>query len=36
MQDVKKTTVKRNAQDYDDFIKTAKSEVAKHKKRIGA
>jgi len=36
MQDVKKTTVKRSTQDYDDFIKTAKAEVAKHKERIGA
>lgn len=35
MQDVKKTTVKRNTNDYDDFIKTAKAEVAKHKKRLG-
>ena len=36
MQDVKKTTIKLTAQDYDDFIKAAKAEVAKHKKRIGA
>jgi len=36
MQDVKKTTIKRTAQDYDDFIKSAKAEVAKHRKRIGA
>jgi len=36
MQDVKKTTVKRTTNDYDDFIKAAKAEVAKHKKRIGA
>ena len=36
MQDVKKTTVKRTTNDYNDFIKSAKAEVAKHKKRIGA
>lgn len=36
MQNVKKTTIKRSVQDFDEYISKAKAEVAKHKKRIGA
>jgi hypothetical protein len=32
----KKTPVKRSSVFYDDFIKSAKKEIADHKKRIGA
>lgn len=36
MQDVKKTTIKRSVQDFDEYISKAKAEIKAHKQRIGA
>lgn len=35
MQDVKKTTIKRSVQDFDEYISKAKAEIKAHKQRIG-